>query len=39
VPNLFPLIRYLIDAQKSQRYLILGSASPELIRQSAESLN
>ncbi len=37
-PNLFPLIRYLVDTHKDQRYLILGSASPDLLRQSAESL-
>jgi predicted AAA+ superfamily ATPase len=38
IPNLFPLIRYLVDTRKDQRYLILGSASRDLIRQSAESL-
>jgi hypothetical protein len=38
VPNLFPLIRHLVDTRKDQRYLILGSASRDLIRQSAESL-
>ncbi len=38
VPNLFPLLRHLVDTRSSQRYLILGSASRELIRQSAESL-
>ncbi|HPO13137.1 MAG TPA: ATP-binding protein [Candidatus Hydrogenedentes bacterium] len=37
-PNLFPLIRHLVDTHKKQRYLILGSASRDLIRQSAESL-
>jgi len=37
-PNLFPLIRYLVDGHKKQRYLILGSASRDLLRQSAESL-
>jgi hypothetical protein len=37
-PNLFPLIRYLVDKHRSQRYLLLGSASRDLIRQSAESL-
>lgn len=37
-PNLFPLIRHLVDTRKDQRYLILGSASRDLIRQSAESL-
>lgn len=38
IPNLFPLLRYLVDTHKDQRYLILGSASRDLIRQSAESL-
>ena len=37
-PDLFPLIRYLVDHRKDQRYLILGSASRDLIRQSSESL-
>ncbi|MDR0697392.1 MAG: ATP-binding protein [Christensenellaceae bacterium] len=36
-PNLFPSIRYLVDT-KPQRYLILGSASRDLIQQSSESL-
>ena len=36
--NLFPLIRHLVDTRRDQRYLILGSASGELLRQSAESL-
>jgi predicted AAA+ superfamily ATPase len=37
-PNLFPLLRYLVDTKKGQKYLILGSASRDLIRQSSESL-
>ncbi|MBI2423452.1 MAG: ATP-binding protein [Candidatus Hydrogenedentes bacterium] len=37
-PNLFPLLRHLVDTRPGQRYLILGSASRDLIRQSAESL-
>ena len=37
-PELFPLIRYLVDTRASQSYLILGSASRNLIRQSSESL-
>lgn len=37
-PDLFPLLRYLVDTQVAQRYLILGSASRDLIRQSSESL-
>jgi predicted AAA+ superfamily ATPase len=36
--NLFPLLRHLVDTLPSQRYLILGSASRDLIRQSSESL-
>ena len=37
-PDLFPLLRYLVDTKKNQKYLILGSASRDLIRQSSESL-
>jgi uncharacterized protein len=38
-PDLFPYLRALIDQQKRKvRFLILGSASRELIRQSSESL-
>ena len=37
-PELFPLLRYLVDTREDQRYLILGSASRDLIRQSSESL-
>lgn len=37
-PGLFPLLRYLVDTHRGQRYLILGSASRDLIRQSSESL-
>ncbi len=37
-PDLFPLIRHLVDTRPDQRYLILGSASRDLLRQSAESL-
>jgi predicted AAA+ superfamily ATPase len=37
-PDLFPLIRYLVDNNQAQKYLILGSASRDLIRQSSESL-
>lgn len=37
MPDLFPLLRYLVD-NKKQKYLILGSASRDLIRQSSESL-
>jgi uncharacterized protein len=37
-PELFPLIRFLVDTHPEQRYFILGSASRDLIRQSSESL-
>lgn len=38
-PDLFPLLRVLADRQPlPARFLILGSASPELLRQSSESL-
>lgn len=39
VPDLFPVLRVLVDKENlKQRYLILGSASRELIRQTSESL-
>lgn len=38
-PDLFPLLRVLADRQPlPARFLILGSAAPELLRQSSESL-
>ncbi|MGH8550532.1 MAG: ATP-binding protein [Methylococcales bacterium] len=37
-PEIFPLLRHLIDTRPDQRYLILGSASRDLIRQASESL-
>ena len=38
-PDLFPLLRVLTDRRPlPARFLILGSASPELLRQSSESL-
>ncbi|MBI4825358.1 MAG: ATP-binding protein [Nitrospirae bacterium] len=38
-PDLFPVLRVLSDRMPLQaRFLILGSASPELLRQSSESL-
>ncbi|HVA39723.1 MAG TPA: ATP-binding protein [Candidatus Binataceae bacterium] len=38
-PGLFPLLRILVDRKPlPARFLILGSASPELLRQSSESL-
>jgi len=39
LPELFPLLRVLADQQASDRkFLLLGSASPDLIRNSSESL-
>lgn len=39
MPHLFPLLRALIDqARVPARFLILGSASPTIIRQSSETL-
>lgn len=38
-PELFPILRVLIDRTRSPaRFLLLGSASPALLRQSSESL-
>ena len=38
-PNLFPILRVLVDNKDlDQQYLILGSASRELLKQSSESL-
>ena len=38
-PDLFPLLRVLVDRRPlPARFLILGSASPELLNQSSESL-
>jgi hypothetical protein len=38
-PDLFPLLRVLADRpRRIARFLVLGSASPELLRQSSESL-
>ncbi len=38
MPDFFPILRVLIDKKLPQKYLILGSASGELARQSSESL-
>jgi len=39
LPSLFPLLRALVDQKRvAGRFLILGSASPELIRHASESL-
>jgi len=38
-PDLFPILRALVDKRRHNgRFLILGSASPDLARQSSESL-
>lgn len=37
-PEIFPLLRVLIDEKPSRRFLILGSASRDLLRQSSETL-
>ena len=38
-PELFPILRVLVDRPDNPaRFLVLGSASPDLIRQSSESL-
>lgn len=37
-PDLFPVLRVLIDESPERKFLILGSASRELIRQSSETL-
>ena len=38
-PDLFPILRVLIDRDdRPGQYLLLGSASPQLLRQSSESL-
>ncbi len=39
MPKLFPILRSMIDANRvPARFILLGSASPELIRDSSESL-
>jgi hypothetical protein len=38
-PDLFPVLRVLVDRPRNPaKFLVLGSASPELLRQSSESL-
>lgn len=38
-PELFPVLRVLVDRPRSgARFLVLGSASPDLLRQTSESL-
>ena len=39
IPDLFPLLRALVDKNRTpNRFLILGSASPDLIKQASETL-
>ena len=39
MPQLFPLLRSLIDRHRvAGRFMLLGSASPQLLQQSSESL-
>jgi len=39
VPDLFPVLRSVVDAQdRNGQVLVLGSASPDLLRQSSETL-
>lgn len=39
LPNLFPVLRVLVDRPgATTRFLVLGSAAPDLLRQSAETL-
>lgn len=37
-PHLFPILRVLIDQKKERKFLLLGSASRDLLQQSSESL-
>ena len=37
-PELFPVLRVLADRPRGARFLALGSASPDLLRQASESL-
>ncbi len=37
-PDLFPTLRVLVDEHQDRQFLILGSASKELLRQSSETL-
>jgi len=38
VPDIFPVLRHVVDKRKDVRFLILGSASRDLLQQSSESL-
>jgi predicted AAA+ superfamily ATPase len=37
-PDIFPTLRVLADRPRGARFLVLGSASPELLRQTSETL-
>lgn len=37
-PNIYKTLRSFVDENKNARFLVLGSSSPELLRQTAESL-
>jgi len=37
-PDIFPTLRVLADRPRRARFLVLGSASPELLRQTSETL-
>ena len=37
-PDLFPLLRYLADQKQGRTFLLLGSASPSLIKHGSETL-
>jgi predicted AAA+ superfamily ATPase len=37
-PDLFPILRVLVDENKSRKFLVLGSSSVDLLRQSSETL-
>lgn len=37
-PEIFPILRVLVDRSRSARFLVLGSAAPELLAQGSETL-
>lgn len=37
-PDIFPILRVLVDRPRSPRFLVLGSAAPELLAQGSETL-
>lgn len=37
-PELFPVLRVLVDRKRRVKFLILGSAAPDLLKQSSETL-